>query len=305
MAERYFVIKSSWCIKSPNTRRVAAQKLLHSLLSPTFFVFCILHPTCTLYPPTHHAPTMSTEVEGSPKDVDMNDASESAEVRRENTFGTESRILRMRVAHTRLPQQAFDSNVFMTWMVTHSLTHKHLHPSVSLTAWRRQDTDNHQYPSIRNQEMECRGHVVVGYLRRHCKSCHVMSCHHPVVFGISCLFYFLSTDMRHCTDNNNIPVYSLFMFTHYSAPFVAILSMNPRSSTRPTPRLPTTMAWALPLATVDTYFTWTAFKGGSRRGVCVLSVTRSGTLPRLSAFRDMDSWESKTKQAWYHIYSTS
>jgi hypothetical protein len=79
-------------------------------------------------------------------------------------------------------------------------------------------------------------------------------------------------------------------------------------STRPTPRQPTTMAWALPLATVDTYFTWTASKGGSRRGVCVLSVIRSGTLPRLSAFRDMDSWESELEKSglWngYTLYYT-
>lgn len=111
--------------------------------------------------------------------------------------------------------------------------------------------------------MECRGHVVVGYLRRYGTNKHVL----PLFFCcivISALTLFELTCMN--------------CFVLSSAPFAATRSMNPRLNTKPIHRRPTITAFPLPLEIADTSFTWIVFNDGSKHVPFVPCVTRNGIL---------------------------
>lgn len=127
--------------------------------------------------------------------------------------------------------------------------------------------------TIWNQEMERRGHVVLGYLRW---------------YGESIETELLSSASQEVTSHS-----TLFFLSHCSAPFAVIPSMSHRLNIKPIPLPPTTMDCRLPLEIVVTSFIWIAFSVGSRRGQSVHFVTRNGTLPRLNEFLAMDNWESK------------
>lgn len=97
---------------------------------------------------------------------------------------------------------------------------------------------------FRDQEVERRGHVVLGYLRRHGKFRHGAA---PLVVQ-SCFQSRVTHD----------PVFFCFL----SAPFAATRSTSLPSSTKPIPVLPTTMVSRLLLETVATSSTWIASSVG-------------------------------------------
>lgn len=127
-----------------------------------------------------------------------------------------------------------------------------------------------------NQEMECRCHVVVGYLRWYGESM-VERLNEVSLYNMA---------LHYCS------LLTLYLMT-ISAQFVEIHSTNLRLNIKPIRRLRTTMVFPLPLVIVDTSFIWIAFSDGWKRDRSVHFATRSGTLPKSSVFLAMDNWGFK------------
>lgn len=129
---------------------------------------------------------------------------------------------------------------------------------------------------FRNQEMECRCDVVLGYLRR---------------YGTYIMMQMEATTLTRISFELVVPT--------FSAPFAATPSTNRPLNTRPTPLRRMTVVFRLRLGTVDMYSTWTVFNVGSRRGVFVRCAIRNGIMQRLNAFRVMDRWVfRKAGEVW-------